>query len=174
MDSPDKVFLCCDVINISLSWNHLSDHKHCPITFHDMVKLLPNYTHETPYSSHVRIRYGISFVSWKSGPCMHVCNVLSLWALLLGEPTLIARFMGPTWGPSGADRTHVGPIWAPWTLLSGLLLGEQYQWISARKTLAMELCLFFCTNPSILYHKLLTHWLLADMAVILKIWFWNS
>ena len=72
-----------------------------------------------------------------------VCNVLSLWALLLGEPTLIARFMGPTWGPSGADRTHVGPIWAPWTLLSGLLLGEQYQWISARKTLAMELCLFF-------------------------------
>ena len=32
--------------------------------------------------------------------------------------TLIARLMGPTWGPSGADRTHVGPMWAPWTLLS--------------------------------------------------------
>ena len=27
--------------------------------------------------------------------------------------------MGPTWGPSGADRTQVGPILAPWTLLSG-------------------------------------------------------
>ena len=24
--------------------------------------------------------------------------------------SLIARFMGPTWGPSGADRTQVGPI----------------------------------------------------------------
>ena len=24
--------------------------------------------------------------------------------------TLIARFMGPTWGPSGADRTQVGPM----------------------------------------------------------------
>ena len=24
--------------------------------------------------------------------------------------TLIARFMGPTWGPSGADRLQVGPI----------------------------------------------------------------
>ena len=24
--------------------------------------------------------------------------------------TLIARFMGPTWGPSGADRGHLGPI----------------------------------------------------------------
>ena len=33
--------------------------------------------------------------------------------------TLIARFMRPTWGPSGADRTQVGPMLAPWTLLSG-------------------------------------------------------
>ena len=30
----------------------------------------------------------------------------------------IAKFMGPTWGPSGADRTQVGPLFAPWTLLS--------------------------------------------------------
>ena len=30
-----------------------------------------------------------------------------------------ARFMGPTWGPSGADRTQVGPTLAPWTLVSG-------------------------------------------------------
>ena len=34
--------------------------------------------------------------------------------------SLIARFMGPTWGPSGADRIHVGPMLAPWTLLSGI------------------------------------------------------
>ena len=33
--------------------------------------------------------------------------------------TLIARFMGPTRGPHGADRTQVGPMLAPWTLLSG-------------------------------------------------------
>ena len=33
---------------------------------------------------------------------------------------LIARFMGWTWGPSGADRTQVGPMLATWTLLSGL------------------------------------------------------
>ena len=25
---------------------------------------------------------------------------------------LIARFMGPPWGPSGADRTHMGPMLA--------------------------------------------------------------
>ena len=34
-------------------------------------------------------------------------------------PTQMARFMGPTWGPSGYDRTQVGPMLAPWTLLSG-------------------------------------------------------
>ena len=35
------------------------------------------------------------------------------------KTTLIARFMGPTWVPSGADRTQVGPMLVPWTLLSG-------------------------------------------------------
>ena len=35
--------------------------------------------------------------------------------------SLVARFMGPTWGPSGADRTQVGPMLAPWTLLSGMV-----------------------------------------------------
>ena len=34
--------------------------------------------------------------------------------------SLIARFMGPTWGPSGANGTQVGPVLAPWTLISGI------------------------------------------------------
>ena len=41
-----------------------------------------------------------------------VCNT-KVWR------TLIARFMGPIWGPSGADRTQVGPMLASWILLSG-------------------------------------------------------
>ena len=43
------------------------------------------------------------------------------WAVV----TLIARLLGPTWGQSGADRTQVGPMLAPWTLLSG------YVWSTA-------------------------------------------
>ena len=35
--------------------------------------------------------------------------------------SLIARFMGPTWGPSGADRTQVGPMLVPGILLSGMI-----------------------------------------------------
>ena len=40
--------------------------------------------------------------------------------------TLIARLMGPTWGQSWADRTQVGLMLAPWTLLSGYM--KQYGW----------------------------------------------
>ena len=32
---------------------------------------------------------------------------------------LRATFIGPTWGPSGANRTQVGPMLALWILLSG-------------------------------------------------------
>ena len=35
--------------------------------------------------------------------------------------SLIAMLMGPTWSPSGADRTQMGPMLAPWTLLSGMI-----------------------------------------------------
>ena len=40
--------------------------------------------------------------------------------------TLIARIMGPTWGPPGSCRPQVGPILAPWTLLSGYISVYQY------------------------------------------------
>ena len=35
--------------------------------------------------------------------------------------SLITRFLEPTWGPSGAERTQVGPMLASWTLLSGII-----------------------------------------------------
>ena len=34
----------------------------------------------------------------------------------------VARFMRPTWGPTGADSTQVGPTLASWTLLSGAII----------------------------------------------------
>ena len=49
---------------------------------------------------------------------LYFCQVFMKYSMTY---SLIARFMGPTWSPSGADRTQVGPILAPWTLLSGLL-----------------------------------------------------
>ena len=43
-----------------------------------------------------------------------------------------ARFMGPTWGPSGADRTQVSPMLVPWTLLSGML----WAWIDCNQSIS--------------------------------------
>ena len=44
-----------------------------------------------------------------------------------------ARSMGPTWGPSGVDRTQVGPMLAPWILLSGYYLQVFSSYTPARK-----------------------------------------
>ena len=35
--------------------------------------------------------------------------------------SLIAKFMGPAWGPPGADRTQLGPMLVTWNLLSGFM-----------------------------------------------------
>ena len=70
-----------------------------------------------------------TFRTWYSGQL--VCHIFTQCDLLtpdgiidLGQQwfkqSRIARFMGPTWGPPGADRTLVGPMLAPWTLLSGM------------------------------------------------------
>ena len=84
------------------------------------------------------------------------CVVSSAWGttlLCLMITSQIARFVGPTWGPSGAGRTQVGPILVPWTLLSGLGLlcphiDGLVQDCSNSSALAMEI-LRCCTKPSI-------------------------
>ena len=49
------------------------------------------------------------------GPWLSKSLKVSQWGLI----SLITRYMGPTWGPPGADRTQVGTMLAPWILLSG-------------------------------------------------------
>ena len=41
--------------------------------------------------------------------------------------TQIAKFMGLTWGPPGSCRPQMGPMLAPWTLLSGKRLSALLQ-----------------------------------------------
>ena len=91
-------------------------------------------------------------------------------------PSLIARFMGPTWGPSGADRTQVGPMLAPWTLPSGLFFmrkGFNYlHHFSVEKWYKMPLYFHvdwnkFSTNKVMLGpHSLLSFHLLVRMEII--------
>ena len=58
-----------------------------------------------------------------SEKCLHILYPVVGQLSSSGESktSQIAGFMGPTWGPSGAYRTQVGLMLAPWTLLSGLL-----------------------------------------------------
>ena len=48
-----------------------------------------------------------------------ITMMLHLRRHCLSEITQIAKFMRPTWGPSGSCRPQMGPMLAPWTLLSG-------------------------------------------------------
>ena len=70
------------------------------------------------YDTHTTTR-----IPCNSSPMLYWCNDVGNIGQCLNiqrpAPVLIARLMGPTWGPSGADRTQAGPMLAPWTLLSG-------------------------------------------------------
>ena len=58
---------------------------------------------------------------WEKTPEVRTFE-LSIYSFKHNEvTTLIAGFMGPTWGPYGADRTEVGPMLAPWTRVVGQL-----------------------------------------------------
>ena len=68
---------------------------------------------------------------WK---CFHrspqmPCGCYPQWQI-----SQIAKFMGPTWGPPGSCRPQMGPMLAPWTLLSGMLLGIHITRIYGSKT----------------------------------------
>ena len=47
------------------------------------------------------------------------CNDPSQLTCVCVMPTQITKFMGPTRGPPGPCRPQMGPMFAPWTLLSG-------------------------------------------------------
>ena len=79
----------------------------------------------TPYMNTVTdIRQYQWVTKWWSVVLLNTIHALKIIPLpldiLLQIYTPIARFMGLTWGPSGTNRTQVGPILATWTLLSGI------------------------------------------------------
>ena len=63
-----------------------------------------------------------------------------------------ARFMGPTWGPPGSYRPQMGPMLAPWTLLSRYAATAAHT-LSSKRQLAsllssISLLLSHTFNPS--------------------------
>ena len=112
-------------------------------------------------------------VAWISAYWDVVCHMalpgkLSLWCSHVTAQ--IARFMGPKWGPPGAGRTQVGPMWATWSLLSALWHG--YTMPTASNT---ELQWFLhCKTKQVIEQKnllkseasiWLTHWCQDKMTI---------
>ena len=76
-----------------------------------------------------------------------VCCVVSLsglgnqcWRIRYVIHTQIAKFLGPTWSPPGSCRPQMGPMFVPWTLLSGYSsLSIKYNWITGLKNRLLQL-----------------------------------
>ena len=60
-------------------------------------------------------------VSWHQFSNMAINSLVAARPRTNQIPSQIARIMGSTWGPPGSCRPQVGPMLAPWTLLSGIL-----------------------------------------------------
>ena len=91
----------------------------------------------------------------------------------------ITRFMGPTWGPPRSCRPQVGPILAPWTLLSGYWFkkklyakqvinhNQNWQWPSSLTHICITLT--WSVNMSKWpNHILLTWWTLSHHGPLLQ------
>ena len=93
--------------------------SHCLLFWNDCKQSCPmaqiiNKAEVKLYS--LRIIYGIR-CQIKLAQYMQVYHTRQgkMWARLIAQ---IAKFMGPTWAPPGPCRHQIGPILAPWTLLS--------------------------------------------------------
>ena len=59
------------------------------------------------------------FITAGSWNCLIVSKKMVTQFTYYTVITQIAKFMGPTWGPPGSCRPQMGPMLAPWSLLSG-------------------------------------------------------
>ena len=103
-------FLFCFITRNSSAWIH---GVYSPIFFRVTSLAL-----RQPYPSASEVTLGdTNIIYWRQTTIKWKNKIFGLYCIYI----LIERFMGPTWGPSGADRTQVGPMLAPWTLLSGYI-----------------------------------------------------
>ena len=129
--SPD---ICIFIIKIRRRWGRLFSIMAIPILVKQSLYNEPVSWWQKP------VKTSITTLDFQRRYCVfhylnHAAAVLNIKCALFmlttyvsvtTVHTLITRFMEPTWGPSGADRTQVGPMLAPWTLLSGYLWNYVY------------------------------------------------
>ena len=68
----------------------------------------------------IKVMYMLRSHCWYSGHIKITKRDLGGLSFRTRKTSPVANFMGPTWGPPGSYRLQMGPMWAPWTLLSGM------------------------------------------------------
>ena len=89
---------------------HLSSYQECKTTWYNKIHL--NVFHTSSTRDLYLNAWGIKIWSCLSESTRSIADKISLW-------TQIAKYLAPTWGPPGSCRPQMGPMLAPWTLLSG-------------------------------------------------------
>ena len=127
MISDSSVFLQYECIFILLAYMYTLPCSICMLSLFLLLSdnscdqlMLFVLLYPTQNKSYVMLCYVVMFPLTKGQQrviCFHVMTPLCGYTDNVGPQ--VARFVGPTWGPTGADKTHVGPMLAPWALLSG-------------------------------------------------------
>ena len=100
---------------------------------------------------HVHFTYTRELLSWQFIPATADSKCI---------PPQIVRFMGPTWGPSGADRIKMGPMLAPWTLLSGTTIKIPMLVLVCDRLSHIQLCTVSTVPP----HSTLSAWFIWKLS----------
>ena len=98
----------------------------------------PHYRSETQWPPFDRIFSHFHEISQKIVPSCPIHNKLAMVQVMTWcrtdkpghRSTQIAKFMVPTWGPSGSCRPQMGPMLAAWNLLSGYVCVTSPPWIT--------------------------------------------
>ena len=107
------------------SWNN-GAHYTCftPYLWHQISKtqVLVNPSHVGIFLEEpLKYKFGFSFhVSWLTQVVEILPHETQWIPIITAKPSQIAKFMGPTRGPPGSCWPQLGPMLAPWTLLSGM------------------------------------------------------
>ena len=121
----------------------------------------------------IMMPYGIKYLcNITSNSCSgHVASPQrsSIGTLVSSKTSLITRLMGPTWGPSGADRTQVGPLLAPWTLLSGIVCCSVWYFQCDLRFNHKQLFLYIIYIYMEKLHGFVHHWVIQTITVHIQI-----
>ena len=113
------IYVChADIVIVLIPSPHTAQlHEKTSYTTFDYSDLLAG-----PPRHPMDIRHGDRLIALGPSPHTSQCRKKASYTTFdLLRPTQIAKFMGPTWGPPGSCRPQMGPMLAPWTLLSGYL-----------------------------------------------------